>query len=51
MICICGWCRESLGYRVGPVGEETTGICDKCRDAELAKIVRPFSVPPVEDGK
>jgi len=44
VICVCGWCGKDLGHRVGPVDIVTHGICDACKEAEMAKISRPFSV-------
>ena len=27
----CAWCNVDLGWRNGPAGQITHGICDKCR--------------------
>lgn len=44
MRIVCGWCEMDLGWRQGPEGETTHGICQACKDREMANLARPFSV-------
>lgn len=39
----CGWCGVDLGWRQGPDGQVTHGICEPCQTKQLESIRRPFS--------
>ena len=36
----CGWCDRFIGYKPGPDGEVTHGICATCKMEQLAEAQR-----------
>lgn len=42
MRVVCAWCKADLGYKAGPEGEVSHGICLPCQEKEMCR--RPFSV-------
>lgn len=40
MLIQCSWCGRRMGYKDGPDGETTHGICPSCSDAEKARLDR-----------
>jgi hypothetical protein len=44
MTVVCAWCKADLGFREGPAGEVSHGICKPCQERQLAMVRRPFSV-------
>lgn len=50
----CGWCGAFLGYRPGPDGEITHGICRTCAEKEMAEFKRKLNLTRqkgIKDGK
>lgn len=39
MLAVCAWCKEELGWRPGPEGQVTHGICKPCQ-ARLQRVRR-----------
>lgn len=43
MRAICGWCKVDLGWRQGPEGEVTHGICASCKRVQEEDFMRSMS--------
>jgi hypothetical protein len=45
---ICSYCGEDLGYRAGPEGMITHGVCERCARIVLAEYKERKERPPLE---
>ncbi len=41
----CSWCDSFIGYKPGPDGEVTHGICFECKVKEMAEAKRMANLP------
>lgn len=41
MQAVCGWCGMELGWKDGPDGEVTHGMCQRCKAEQMVSFHRP----------